>query len=619
MAEFALLHHHLAAADVTILIAEHIGYLQLHALHGGLGGLQLLAEIPVEILQHIAPLGLAAFNLVQLRLHVVGEFQIHDVGEALLHQAGDHLAQGGGAQVLALFDHIVVGGNGGNGGSVGGGAADALFLHGPDQRGLGKAGGGLGELLVRQHLLQIQLLALAEAGQGVIDLAALLVPGFLVHGGIALELHLGIVGLEGITGRIHLHGHIVIDGVGHLAGGEAAPDQPVEPVLLLAQVLAHHVGAEVHVGGADGLMGVLGAGLGFEMPGLAGVIVFAIVPDDISAGGGKGFLRKTEGVGTHVGNEAHAALAAELHAFIELLGDGHGAPGRHAQAAGGLLLQGGGNKGGCGRLLLLPTLDAFHSEGGLLRLANDGVDLRLAFQLLLFIALAEEAGVEAGGRFPAIQAGIQQPILLAVEAADLLLPVHHHAGGHGLDPAGGQAGFDLAPQEGRQLIAHDPVQNAAGLLGIDQVLVDAAGVLDALGNHLFGDLIEGDPLGLVIIQLQQFLQMPGDGLALPVRVRGQVDGLGGLGLLLQFTDQFLFITDGDILGLKAMLNIHAHFALGQVPQVTHGGGHLIVAAQVFLDGLGFRRGLDDYQVLRFCHCVLLNALYSDLSFCRRCG
>ena len=37
-------------------------------------------------------------------------------------------------------------------------------------------------------------------------------------------------------------------------------------------------------------MGILGAGLGFEMPGLAGVIVLAIVPDDISAGGGKGFL-----------------------------------------------------------------------------------------------------------------------------------------------------------------------------------------------------------------------------------------------------------------------------------------------------------------------------------------
>ena len=240
-------------------------------------------------------------------------------------------------------------------------------------------------------------------------------------------------------------------------------------------------------------------------------------------------------------------------------------------------------------------------------------------QLLLFIALAEEAGVEAGGVFPAIEAGIQQPILLAVEVPDLLLPIHHHAGGHGLNPAGGQAGLDLAPEEGGQLIAHDPVQNAAGLLGIDQILVNAAGVLDALGDHLFGDLIEGDPLGLLIIQLQQLLQMPGDGFALPVRVRCQVDGLGGLGFLLQFADQFLFITDGDILGLKAMLNIHAHFALGQVPQVAHGGGHLIVAAQVFLDGFGFRRGFDDHQVLRFCHCVLLNALYSDLSFCRRCG
>ena len=355
------------------------------------------------------------------------------------------------------------------------------------------------------------------------------------------------------------------------------------------------------------------------MPGLAGVIVLTVVLNDIGAGGGKSLLRETEGVGSHIGDQAHAALTAELHAFIELLGNGHGAPGRHAQTAGGLLLQGGGDKGGRRRFLLFPTLDRVDDKGSLFRLTDDGVDLRLAFQLLLLIALAEKAGVEAGGRFPAVQAGVQQPVLLTVEGPDFLFPIHHHAGGHRLNTAGGKAGLDLAPEEGRQLIAHNPIQNPAGLLGVDQILVNAAGVLDALGDHLFGDLVEGNPLGLLIVQLQQLLQMPGDGLALPVRVRGQIDGLGGLGFFFQFADQFLFIPDGDIPGLKAVLNIHAHLALGQIPQVAHGGGHLIVAAQIFFNGFGFRRRLDDHQVLRFCHGVLLNALYSDLSVCRRHG
>ena len=46
---------------------------------------------------------------------------------------------------------------------------------------------------------------------------------------------------------------------------------------------------------------------------------------------------------------------------------------------------------------------------------------------------------------------------------------------------------------GAELIAHDAVQNAAGLLGVHQILIDGPGVVHALGDHLVGDLVEGDP------------------------------------------------------------------------------------------------------------------------------
>ena len=190
MAELALFHHHLTAADIAVLVAEHIRHLQLYAVHGGLSRVHLFIEILIKVRQDLTPLGSAVFDLVQLGLHVVCEFQIHNVGKVLLHHACHHLAQRRGAQVLALLDHIVVGGDGGYGGRVGGGAAYALLLHGADQRGLGIAGGGLSKLLVRQHFFQAQPFSLAERGQGIGKLGALLVLGFFIHGGITGEFQL---------------------------------------------------------------------------------------------------------------------------------------------------------------------------------------------------------------------------------------------------------------------------------------------------------------------------------------------------------------------------------------------------------------------------------------------
>ena len=49
------------------------------------------------------------------------------------------------------------------------------------------------------------------------------------------------------------------------------------------------------------------------------------------------------------------------------------------------------------------------------------------------------------------------------------------------------------------------VQDAAGLLGIHQILVDLPGRLDALLHHFLGDLVKGDTAGLFVCQAQQVL------------------------------------------------------------------------------------------------------------------
>ena len=58
-------------------------------------------------------------------------------------------------------------------------------------------------------------------------------------------------------------------------------------------------------------------------------------------------------------------------------------------------------------------------------------------------------------------------------------------------------------RSGLSSIAHDAVEHAARLLRVDQILVDGARLLDALGDDLFRDLVESHALGLFIVQIQK--------------------------------------------------------------------------------------------------------------------
>ena len=119
-----------------------------------------------------------------------------------------------------------------------------------------------------------------------------------------------------------------------------------------------------------------------------------------------------------------------------------------------------------------------------------------------------EAGGEHGVLRAAVETRVEQPVLLALESLDLLLAVNDHARGDGLHTSRGQTLLYLAPEQRGELIADDAVEYAPRLLGIDKVLVDAARVLDALGDDLFGDLVEGHALGLFIVKPKQLLEVP---------------------------------------------------------------------------------------------------------------
>ena len=201
------------------------------------------------------------------------------------------------------------------------------------------------------------------------------------------------------------------------------------------------------------------------------------------------------------------------------------------------------------------------------------------------------------------EVGVQRPIFLRLEVFDLPVPVIHHSGGNRLDPSCGQAPLDLLPQQGTELIAHQPVQNTPGLLGVHQILVDVPGMFNALPHHILRDLIECDTVRLFIRQIQKAFQMPADGLALAVRVGCEVHGIRRLGRFFQVGDNGLLALDWLVDRFKIVVHIHAEIAFLQVPEVAHAGLYLIVLAQIFSNGFGLRGRLHDDQAV-FCHSYL---------------
>ena len=550
----------------------------------------------IEVAEHLLPRELTLTHIVQLLLHLGGELQIGDVGEVLLHPRRHRLAEVGNEEVLALLLHIAALQNGGDGGCIGGGTTDAIFLHGADQGRLGIMGRGLGKVLGRLKALQRQAIPLIEVGQGrLFLLLVLVVAALLIHGGVTRELQTAGAGAEAMLLGADLHAEGIIYGVLHLTCQKAAPNEAIELILLRGQVGADALGGQGNITGTDGLVGILRPTLGLILTGLGGIVALAVALHDKVLCRRLRLGRDAERVGTHVGNQTHRAHACNVHAFIELLGDGHGAAGGHVHLAGGLLLQGGGGKGRRGRALLIAALDGGNGKGRTLQCLGDLADFFLVGQLLLLAAHAVIMCLEGGGQF-LLQQGIQRPVLLRDKLSDLAVAVIHHAGRHALDAACRQAGADLLPHNGANLITHHAVENAACLLGIHQVHVEAAGICHRLGDHLAGDLVKGHAAGLLLRQVKKCLQMPGNGLTFAVRVGGEIDGVALFCRLLQLADQLFLTANGLIFRGKIVLNIHADGALGQITEMTHAGLHRVVRTQILANGLGLGGRLHDHQM-----------------------
>ena len=452
----------------------------LELTRGVLGGLLGAgAALPVvEAPQPGDPVLLAGGDPVQVALHGGGEVVVDELGEVLLQQPGDGEGEPGRHQGLAAVVDVAAVGDGGHGGRVGRGAADLALLEGLDQGGLGVArrrrglvAGGLGvqggQLLAGDHRGQAHVLGVLGGGAGVV-LVALGVAPLLVGGQEAAEGDdgarrrqagrgeggAGVARLAGHRRQRHLDGHRGgrADGVGHLGGHGPLPDELVEAELGAGELAGDlGRGAEVVAGGADRLVGLLGAlGLGGVDAGALGDVLGPVELGHLRAGRGHGLTGQDRGVGAHVGDEA---------VLVEALRHAHGLARVHAQLAGGLLLEGGGGEGGSRAALVGLVLHADHpglsppdrlGHGGgphLVEVDGGGLERGRA-QLAVVVEVAAgghappvegdepggEGGLLAGGDVHGGQdggeGGLHPPVGGGAEGHALALALDDEAGGH---------------------------------------------------------------------------------------------------------------------------------------------------------------------------------------------
>ena len=218
---------------------------------------------------------------------------------------------------------------------------------------------------------------------------------------------------------------------------------------------------------------------------------------------------------------------------------------------------------------------------------------------LQFLALILQQARLERGRVSAFDERRNRPVLLLLEGLDFPLALHNQAQGHRLDAARRDAALHLLPEQRAHLVPYQAVQDAASLLGLDQMGVDRAWVLEGLTDRVARDLVKDHAIKFQLPGVQKLVQVRADGFPFAVRVCGQVDGVRLAGRSLQLVDDVLLGRDDDVVGLEVLLDVDAEVLLGQVHDVPHRGLHRVAGPEVLVDG--FRLGRRFHDDERFSH------------------
>ena len=146
------------------------------------------------------------------------------------------------------------------------------------------------------------------------------------------------------------------------------------------------------------------------------------------------------------------------------------------------------------------------------------------------------------------------PVLRGDELHPLALAFDDEPRRDRLNAAGREPLHDLPPEHRRDLVAVQPVEDAARLLRVDEPVVDLARLAERALDRRPRDLVEDHPPDRHL-RVEHLAQVPGDRLALAIFVRREQQLVGVLELRLQVGDDLLLARVDDVERLEVLVDV----------------------------------------------------------------
>src|SRR5208282_4611315 len=86
--------------------------------------------------------------------------------------------------------------------------------------------------------------------------------------------------------------------------------------------------------------------------------------------------------------------------------------------------------------------------------------------------------------------GVDRPVFFLFERLDFAFALNDEAQRNCLHAAGGEAAPNLVPQQWRNLITDEAIEDAPGLLRMHEILIDVPRMLEGLTNGALRDLVK---------------------------------------------------------------------------------------------------------------------------------
>ena len=196
--------------------------------------------------------------------------------------------------------------------------------------------------------------------------------------------------------------------------------------------------------------------------------------------------------------------------------------------------------------------------------------------------------------------GHDRPIFARGERLNLELTLADEAQRNRLHPSRRSRAGQLAPQHWGQRETDQIVERPPRLLGIDEIHVEVAWVLQGIEHRAFGDLVERDALhrnavdGIALLEHRQ--DMPRDGLALAIGIGGQIEVFGAFQRLGDLAQVLAGPRVRHVGHREVLVRTHRSVLGRQIADMAIARQHPEVVTEIPVDGSRFGGGFDDNDV-----------------------